>query len=280
MAALSSTDTRIAHTRGGEVSYLEAGEGPALVLLHGVGSSARSWRSQLETLSPRHRVIAWNAPGYGASSHVAQDKPCTDDYADALLALVDTLGLARLHLVGHSLGALIAGRFAARHPDRLATLQLASCALGHARYDGERRAALLKSRLDDVTELGIAGMAQKRGPNLLTPAAPADMRATVVDTMASLDPRGYSQAAYMLSTGDLLSDIAAINPRVPLHVLYGAEDRITPPQANQDAAAARAHTRITEIPAAGHAVYIEQADAFSRAVADFAGATPAQAGQS
>jgi pimeloyl-ACP methyl ester carboxylesterase len=75
MVDSSSTDFRVASVAAGHVAWLEAGEGPALVLLHGIGSGARSWRAQLDGLSDRFRTIAWNAPGYGESSPLAPDAP-------------------------------------------------------------------------------------------------------------------------------------------------------------------------------------------------------------
>jgi pimeloyl-ACP methyl ester carboxylesterase len=145
------------------ISYLEAGRGdPPLVLLHGIGSRAASWRHQLAGLSDRLRVIAWDAPGYGESSDLAAPAPTAGDYAACLASFLDALGAGRLHLVGHSLGALMAARFAADHPERIASLTLASVASGHARLAEAERARLLAGRLDDLARLGPAGMAEKR----------------------------------------------------------------------------------------------------------------------
>lgn len=270
MADSSSIETHVAQTSRGAVSYSQAGSGPALLLLHGIGSSAQSWRAAMTILSSRFRVIAWNAPGYGQSSHLEPDHPMADDYAQSFKALLDALEIEAAHIVGHSLGALMTGRFARMFPQSVLSLQLASCALGHARYEPARREALLKSRLDDVENLGVAGMAAKRGPNLLSSHASAEIVEQVVETMSLLDARGYAQAARMLSSGDLLSDIPALKADIPLHVIYGADDRITPQAVNEEAAAARPGTRLTRIPAAGHAVYIEKPDEFSTAIATFA----------
>jgi len=60
---------------GTTITYLEAGSGTPLVMLHGIGSAARSFRDQLEGLSANHRVIAWDAPGYGASGTSAAEPP-------------------------------------------------------------------------------------------------------------------------------------------------------------------------------------------------------------
>ena len=104
-------------TRRGTISYREAGAGPPLCLLHGIGSQSGSWVPQLDTLAARFHVIAWDAPGYGESDQILTDPPATSDYADSLVGLLDALSIDRVLLVGNSLGALIAGAFAAMQPD-------------------------------------------------------------------------------------------------------------------------------------------------------------------
>ena len=76
----------ISSARSGDISYLEMGSGdaPALVMLHGIGSNAGSFAPLMTRLAARRRVIAWNAPGYGASAPLAADWPSADDYARAL----------------------------------------------------------------------------------------------------------------------------------------------------------------------------------------------------
>src|SRR5947209_15350375 len=160
-------------------SYLEAGSGPPLVLLHGIGSAAASFRYQLEALSGRFRVVAWDAPGYGASTPLAIEHPDTRDYAAALDAWLGALGVDRCHLVGQSLGTLIAARFAAAQPGRVLSLTLASVARGHGRLSPPERQRLLAQRLDDLAQLGPHGIAAKRGPRLLGPEANETMRQMV-----------------------------------------------------------------------------------------------------
>lgn len=269
MAGSSSTERRSVALSHGALSFLESGAGSALVLLHGVGSAAHSWRAQLAALGARHRVIAWDAPGYRESAPLAPEAPRADDYAQALVELLDALGVARVHLVGHSLGALIAGRFARLHPARILSLTLASCALGHAHLPADERTRLLMSRLDDLRDLGPRAMAEKRGPRLLGPhAAPEHVRA-VVDTMAGVDPHGYGQAARMLSGGDLIADIAALPGDMPVQFVWGSADVITPPAANERAAGARPGAARHVLEGAGHACYVEQADAFNDVLTRF-----------
>ncbi|MGE3245200.1 MAG: alpha/beta fold hydrolase [Beijerinckiaceae bacterium] len=256
---------------GGTVSFLRAGAGPQLVLLHGIGSNASSWRAQLQELAASFDVIAWNAPGYAGSSPLAPEAPDAGDYATALSGFLDAIGIERCHVAGHSLGSLIAVRFARENSERVTTLTLASCALGHARLAPAERERLLAGRLDDVRLLGMRGMAEKRGPRLLTGHASAAMRTAVTDAMGSADPRGYAQAARMLSAGDMLADIGGLAPDMPVQFVYGLQDVITPPDANETAAKARPGAKVVRIANAGHAVYIEQADAFNDAIRTFAG---------
>lgn len=274
MAALSSTEPitlRTASCGEASVSYLEAGSGPrpGLVLLHGIGSGARSWRRQLEGLAAERRVIAWNAPGYGTSDDIAPATPDAGDYAERLLQFLDALGLSRVHLVGHSLGALMAARFALLAGARLHSLTLAGTALGHARLPAEERRRLLQGRLDDLKNLGPAAMAVQRGPRLLGPAATEEMKTAVIETMAAIRPSGYERAARMLSNGDLVADIVRIAPELPMQFICGDADRITPPKSNEEAAAARPGAPFHLLPAAGHALYLEQPQAFNALVAAF-----------
>ncbi len=265
-----STQLQIAPLAGGDLAFLDAGAGPAIVLLHGIGSAARSWEPLIAALSPRWRVIAWNAPGYPPSAPLPMEWPTAADYAQRLAIMLEHIGVERCHLVGHSLGCLIAGRFARLHPERVATLTLASCALGHARLDASERDRLLSSRIGDVEALGARGMAEKRGPRLLGPGAPVETIRAVVETMARIELTGYVQASRMLSRGDLIDDIGALLQELPGQFIYGSGDVITPPEVNLRAAAARPGAPVTVLPGAGHACYVEQPGAFSRAIEEFA----------
>jgi len=271
---------RILRSDAGEISYLENGAGPVLLLLHGIGSGARSWRNQLATLADRFRVIAWDAPGYGSSQSLAPATPDAGDYARALAAFLAALGIVRCHLLGHSLGSLMAARFAAEWPGRLASLTLASIASGHAALPDAERERLRRGRLDDLQALGPRGMAEKRGPKLLSPNATDAMRQAVIDTMSAISPDGYAQAVRMLSLADTRADIARLPSELPLQILFGERDEITTPEQNLRCASAQPRAPVYVVPEAGHAVYIEQPQAFNELVARFVAACRAQEGAS
>ena len=256
--------------RGGSVfTYSEAGAGTPLMLLHGIGSAARAFDDQLAGLSDRLRVIAWDAPGYGGSTCLAPESPRANDYAAALAAMLDALRIPACHLVGHSLGTLIAASFAADHPERVLSLTLASVAAGQARLPAAEREKALAQRLGDVVELGPRRMAEQRGPRLLAPAATPEMLRRVVETMASVRPDGYSHAARMLASGDIKADIPRLPADMPVQFLYGDGDVITPPARNIDVAALRPTAPVHVVKDAGHTVYLEQPAKFNSIVSDF-----------
>lgn len=226
----------------------QPGEGVPLMLLHGVGSDALSWAAAI----PAGRAAyAWNAPGYGASEALPDPSPMPADYAARLLAVLDALGLARVALVGHSLGALFAGAFAARHPERLAALAFLSPALGYRVPPGAALPPGVQARIDDLTTLGPAAFAEKRAARLLFRPEGAALE-SVRRGMAAVNPGGYAQAVRALGAGDLLADATKI--RLPALVATGAEDVVTPPEnARALHAALPAPGPLTIIPGCGHA---------------------------
>ncbi len=249
------------------LAWREAGAGPALVLLHGIGSGSLGWGAQLDAFSDRFRVIAWDAPGYGGSGDLPDATPTPADYADALAGLLDALGVRTAHLCGNSLGALFIGAFVRRYPDRVLSLTLSDAAPGHVRLSEEERAQKLQARIDAVETLGPAGMAEQRSQNLVAPGASEEVLAAVRAVMSRVHPHGYVQAAHALAQGDLLADLEGCAK--PALVLCGAEDRVTPPEGNRAAAAALANSRFALLDGVGHLPYVEAPERFNRLVGEF-----------
>lgn len=251
------------------VEYLErAGDGDALVLLHGIGSNARSFAPILKHLAPGQRVIAWNAPGYGRSDPLGENWPLATDYAAKLERFLDALGLGRVGLVGHSLGALMGAAFAAAHCDRVERLVLASPALGHGMQRGGTLSVAAQARIDDLECMGAEAFATERAPRLVhDPDANPEIVAQVRASMACVSLPGYAQAARMLASGRLLDDVERL--KVPTDVIVGANDKITPPEG-----AARAHAALRGeargafniVPDAGHTIYLQAPTAFAAAL--------------
>jgi pimeloyl-ACP methyl ester carboxylesterase len=117
VAAAPSTSQRGEIEAGGlRIAYERAGGGPPLVLVHAyVGDGPVTWRRQIDELSDKFTVVAWDAPGAGRSSDPPESFTFAD-FADCLAALVDALGLGRPHVAGISFGAAVALELCRRHP--------------------------------------------------------------------------------------------------------------------------------------------------------------------
>jgi pimeloyl-ACP methyl ester carboxylesterase len=258
----------IRETRDG-ISYLRReglpGNSP-FVLLHGIGSNAASWLPLMQALDARFPCFAWDLPGYGESAALSEPWPLPEDYAVALERFLDPLGPGKVVVVGHSLGALIAARFAATRAARTQALVLISPAAGHGALRGASLPRGVAHRLTDFERLGAAEYARQRAPRLLAdPAGRPDLCAVVEEAMAGLKLPGYEQAVRLLASADIFQDVRLL--AVPTLVLCGVADTITPPEHTTHIAEAvplalraRRETPVL-IEAAGHALPQEQPDA-------------------
>lgn len=265
---LAAFELRTVETPRGVVAYREAGAGLPVVLLHGIGAASASWLYQLEALSVSTaavrdpcamRVLAWDAPGYGGSSLLDMESPSAADYAHALASWLSALSIDRAVIVGHSLGALMAGAFAAHYPENVLSLLLLSPAGGYGAAPADVRTEKLESRLAMLDTLGPQGMAEQRSGNLCAPGAAPSARAWVSWNMARIIPAGYRQASRMLAHGDLAQDLVHFGRPYLMHMAVGSEDAVTTP-ASCERIAQAASIDLTLLSGLGHACHIEAPD--------------------
>lgn len=209
------------------MTYRTAGEkhAPAIVMLHGIGSNSSGYRAQLAALSRTHRVVAWDAPGFGQSSPFATDTPTAADYADVLKALMSALGISRATVVGSSWGSVIAATFASRHASATEALVLSApnVARGHLPAEEQRvaREALMRS-----------GAARSPGARaavvdaLIAPNADPLVRTLVSKLRDAVTPTGWEQAVDMLFSTYTPSVVKSIT--APIAVIVGKLDRVAP----------------------------------------------------
>ena len=139
-------------------TYCEVkGEGPPLILLHGVGLNRTTWRAQVAAFAGRFTVVTYDHLGHGRSRHIQSDVQL-DEFVDQLTRVMDQLQITRAHVVGFSFGGLVAQSFALKHPDRLDKLVLMSTV-----YDRT------KEELAGVS--GRLAKAREEGPRSIIPAA-------------------------------------------------------------------------------------------------------------
>lgn len=262
------TITELTHVEvnGHSIAYREAGQGPALVLLHGFLCDSRCWRRQLSELSNQFRVVAWDAPGAGSSS----DPPetfTTTDYARCLAALLDIIGIGRAHILGLSWGGILAQEFYRLYPERIHSLILADT---YAGWIGSLPEPVWKERLATCLADAMgppAALIAKFLPGVFTNAAPQDVREEFSVIVSEFHPIGFrlmSLSSAEMDTTDLLPQID-----VPTLVLWGDDDRRSPIQVAEQLYRAIPGAELAIIPNAGHVSNMEQPAAFNAYVRRF-----------
>lgn len=251
--------------RGMKIGYRRAGDGPPLVLLHGIGGNANQFRQQADGLADAYTVVAWDTPGYGRSDDPPGDWTMAE-YADALAGFLDGLGIARAHLLGQSWGGVLAQAFYGRYPGRVRSLILSDTTLGGdvTRPDSAER---LAGRLRALETMTPAEMARGRAPQILSPNPPPDVLREVEEMLAQIHPAGYRKAAIALAHADTRAVLPRIS--VPTLVLCGEHDRVTPPTVGTQLLAEIPNARRVILPGAGHLGNQELPEHYNATVREF-----------
>ena len=254
-------------------AYREAGDraAPLIILLHGIGSGSGSWAFLMNHFKDSYRLIAWDAPGYNISTPLPLDNPGVSGYARALGRFLVMLDILPTAVIGHSLGAMMAGAYAAEVNPDVPVLILGDPANGYGEAPKEIHDQKLQYRLEMVRDLGPEGMAETRSRNLLSDTPPAEAVEMVKWNMHKTTVLGYEQASRALADGHLKGRAAEFKGKVM--VLCGGEDDVTPVAACKDVAAAFNNAPLNVLPGLGHASYVEGPDLFNRAVEQFLGAS-------
>ena len=120
--------------RQGQIAYRETGTGQTLFFLHGMNGNSKSWENLFYSLSSSFRVVAWDAPSFGGSDVFGDN---IEEYKNAAKALIETLKLKKIILIGHSMGGLIASQLSYDNDVSVSGLILSSTHLGFGRKKGE-----------------------------------------------------------------------------------------------------------------------------------------------
>ena len=246
-------------TAAGKIGFAEQGAGGTpVVFLHGVGSDKSVWRLQLDHFGRERRAVAFDSPGYGESA--LREGATRDDFASAILAAMDSLGIERAHVCGLSLGGVIAIAMHSAAPQRCQSLILADSFAVHP--DGR---GIYDRSVAASTDL--RALAEGRVDVLLAQPADPAIRAEVVETMSRIDPAAYRTGAEAVWLADQRERARAIG--VPTLVVCGAEDKVTPPELSRELSALVPGARLELIAGAGHLSNLEKPDEFNRILDEF-----------
>lgn len=242
---------------GHQIAYRERGSGWPLVLLHGWPLDGREWSRQLDELSDEFRVVAWDAPGAGASS----DPPETArlaDWANWLAEFIQALDLAPAHVGGLSFGGGLALELFHRHPEVVRSLILMSA---YAGWGGSLPPEEVQRRLELAvrnTELPSAQWAPALIGTLLPEGSSAELADELATMIADFHPAATRTSLQAFAEADLSDMLGEVH--VPTLLLYGQLDVRSPRQVWEPLYQKIAHSRLVVIPGVGHMVDMQAAE--------------------
>jgi len=272
------TDAKLVERRlevkGGRIRYLVGGQGPPLVLVHGLGGSAANWCELAPLLARRRRVVAPDLPGHGGSSPLPAVSGL-EPYADRVAAVMEREGMLSAPVVGHSLGGLVVLRLALRHPQAVEAVVLAASAglsIGRAwprnvltlftalrpgRLAGRYRSLVARSVLLRRAVFGVVSVSDPVG--LTDRAVEGFLSGQVLHT-------DIGSAWKALRLDDPRQELERV--RCPALVLWGADDAQLP---LDDAFeySRRLHASLRVVAGCGHLLIGECPEACAQAIEDF-----------
>lgn len=256
-------------------AYAVEGNGPPVVLIHGMGLNRDMWDWQLPPLRDRFTIIRYDLLGHGESVARAGRYEMTD-FVDQLRELLDHLGVTLAAIAGFSLGGLIVRAFALAHPNRCTAIAILNSA--HDRTDDER--AAMRKRLAIAYEQGPAPTIEVALARWFTDgfaAANPDVLDRVRHWMEANDPKVYAEVYRVLaeSDADLATSISDI--RCPTLILACEEDHGNSPDMARRMAALIPNAEVATVPKLKHMALAEDPAAVSGPLVRFLGKAMAQA---
>lgn len=239
-----------------------APDGLPLVLVHGFMGNMRTWAPVLPALSASRQIVTYDHRGHGDSPNTGDAASYTFDQLVADFAtLVDRLGLERFHLLGHSMGGVVAMRYTIGHPERVASLIPMDTAAAPSGDDNE---GFMRMGIELARSQGLQALADMI--NAAVPDTPefAEMRESLRHDLLAMDPLAFvAFGEELLDYPSFVDQLATLTQ--PTTVLVGVND--VGLRAAADLMAATIPGALTVIPDAGHNPHAENPAAWLDAVA-------------
>jgi 3-oxoadipate enol-lactonase len=252
------------HINDIDVYYENTGQGEPLFLIHGLGSSARNWELQVDYFAEKYRVITYDLRGHGRSS-----KPpgpySMRGFAEDAAALLTRLEAAPAHVVGISMGGMIAFELAVHYPDLLKSLVIVN-SVPDMRVTSPREYLEMWPRFLILKALGVRRMGMALGKRLFPKPEQAEKRRVFVERWAQNDKRAYQEALRAVLGWSVEARLDKIH--CPTLVIAADKD-YWPLDVKQTYAARIPNARLAVITDARHAVAVEKPDEFNQLLDEF-----------
>jgi 3-oxoadipate enol-lactonase len=246
---------------GETIHYLKEGSGPAVALIHSLGSSVHMWREQIAALKDRYTVIAVDARGHGGSSSNGECSVATA--AQDLKAVLDHLGISECHLVGISTGGPVALTFAAQSPDAVKSLVLADTFAKPVEGSKER----VEATAEAIAYVSMEEFGTQYAAETLLPSTSLDLQDELAGVIAKVNPKVYIRLMRSVVLGDFTALLASI--KAPTLVLIGNEDLIAPRAESDFLVEKISNAALAVVPAAGHLACLDNPAAFNHVIGQF-----------
>ena len=239
---------------------------PAVLLLHGLGADGTSWALQMPALQEAgFRPLAPDAPGFGGSPYDGRGWNIRG-VAAQLADLLEELGTGPAHIVGLSMGGVIAQQFALDFPQLTKKLVLVST-FSVLRPEDFKGWAYFFRRAAAILTLGLEAQARVVARHVFPNPQDQALREMYLAIVARADPRAYRRAMLSLSLFDSRKRLGEI--KAPTLVITGAEDTTVTPARQKVLVEGIPAARPVVIPKAGHAVSVDQPERFNQALLDY-----------
>lgn len=259
-----------------DVSYVEMGEGPAVLFVHGLGGSWRNWLENIPYFAKHHRVVALDLPGFGASP--MPPEPLTiGAYGDFINKFADRIGLhAETALVGHSMGGFISTESVIETPERFSSLTLVAAAGITFATVPQTRKELTETALGIFLPLAQSRLERNLSRKRLRSASfhgiiahPSMISREILWELGSygLNSPGFLQAAHEMTGYDTRHRLSEIT--LPTLVIWGNQDRLVPVDAAYAYEKRITASELSLIEDSGHMVQIERPARFNGVLEDF-----------
>ena len=250
-----------------QLFYEDIGSGEPVLLLHGLGSSSAEWAAQIEALAPRYRVLAVDIRGSGRSRDLRlRPTPFSMmQFANDVARLLDHLGTMPAHVVGLSLGGMIAFQLSVDHPRLVRTLTIVNSVPDLVpRTLKEHLTVGLRSWVARI--LGPAGMARLLATRLFPKPEETPLRKRFVEFMSRNDKQSYIATQRAMFGWSVLDRIEEIE--VPVLVVHSQHD-YWPVELKQAYARRMKRAELVVIPDVGHALPLQAPEQFNSVLASF-----------
>jgi 3-oxoadipate enol-lactonase len=274
--------------QGVSLYYETHGAGEPLFLIMGLGGNVHFWDFQIPALAERHRVVVFDNRGAGRSGK-PRGPYTMQQLADDALAVMDAASLGRAHVLGISMGGMIAQDLVLRHPERVASLVLA-CTFARPDESTRTMNAMASSQLGTPSVESIKDGSAAAPPSLdpkqlfrfmmsliLTPEFIKREKEWLRSLLEKAQAYGFSVDAFLGQVSAVMNHDAADRLkelRMPTLVITGTADMLVPPHHSDELARLIPGAELVRVEGGTHGFNVERKDEFNRAVLDFVARHP------